>query len=162
VVHISLTRTGEVNSHHQQSPMRVEGIHTTGCCPVPWRDRLWHFCHHLSAVQPSARCLTPWLRWTRALFAVLGRCFPLLQGRLELWFPIYVWRCVVIYFHPLLCLISETLNLSLKIYMLLIFIIFSNILVGAHKCRSTWNVKLVTVWNNSCVHFVCVLCIVCL
>jgi hypothetical protein len=33
VVHISRTRTGELNSHHQQSPMRVEGTHMTGCCP---------------------------------------------------------------------------------------------------------------------------------
>jgi len=81
VVHISPTRTGELNSHHQQSPMRVEGIHTTGCCPVPRRDRLWHCCHHLSAMQPSARCLTPWLRWTRALFAVLGRYSPPRRGR---------------------------------------------------------------------------------
>jgi hypothetical protein len=31
----SPTITGELNSHHQQSPMRVEGIHTTGCWPVP-------------------------------------------------------------------------------------------------------------------------------
>jgi hypothetical protein len=38
LVHISPTRTGELNSHHKQSPMRVEGIHTTGCCPVPRRD----------------------------------------------------------------------------------------------------------------------------
>jgi hypothetical protein len=26
--HVTLTRTWELNSHHQQSPMRVEGIHT--------------------------------------------------------------------------------------------------------------------------------------
>jgi hypothetical protein len=51
--------------------MGVEGIHTTGCCPVSRTDRLRHCYHHLSALQPSARCLTPWLRWTRALFAVL-------------------------------------------------------------------------------------------
>jgi hypothetical protein len=53
--------------------MRVEGIHTTWCCPVPRRDRLRQCCHHLSAIQPSARCLTPWFRWTRTLLAVLGR-----------------------------------------------------------------------------------------
>jgi hypothetical protein len=66
VVHISPTRTGELDSHYQQSPMRVKGVHTTGCCPVPRRDLLRHCCHHLSAVQPSARCLTPWydyLKW---------------------------------------------------------------------------------------------------
>jgi hypothetical protein len=35
-------------------------------------------------MQPSARRLTPWLRWTRALFAVLGR-YPLSRrGRLGL------------------------------------------------------------------------------
>jgi hypothetical protein len=84
VVHISPTITGEMNSHHPQSPMRVEGIHTTGCCPVPRRDRLRHCCHHLSTMQPSARCLTPWLRWTRALFAVLGRYPPPQRGRLGL------------------------------------------------------------------------------
>jgi hypothetical protein len=71
--HISPAITGELHSHHQQSPVPVVGIHTTGCCPVPRRDRLRHCCHHLSAMQP---CLTPWLRWTRALFAVLGRYTP--------------------------------------------------------------------------------------
>jgi hypothetical protein len=59
VVHISPTRTGELNSHHQQSP-------------VPWR----HCCHHLSAMQPLARCLASWLHWTRALFVILG-CYHL-------------------------------------------------------------------------------------
>jgi hypothetical protein len=73
VVHVSPTRTRELNSHHQHSPMRVEDKHTTGRCPVPRRDHLRHCYHHLSAMQPSAQCLTPWLRWTRALFAVLGR-----------------------------------------------------------------------------------------
>jgi hypothetical protein len=73
VVRISPTRTGQLNSHHQQSPMRVEGIHMTGCCPVPQRDRLRHCYHYLSVMQSSARCLAPCLRWTRALFAVLGR-----------------------------------------------------------------------------------------
>jgi hypothetical protein len=72
-VHVSTTRTGELNSHHQQSPIRVEGIHTTGCCPVHRRDRLRYWYHHLSAIQPSARRLTLWLRWTAALFAVLRR-----------------------------------------------------------------------------------------
>jgi hypothetical protein len=73
VVHISPTRAGELNSHHPHSPVRVEGILTAGCCPVPRRDRLRHCCHHLSAMQPSARRLTPWVRWTRALSAVRGR-----------------------------------------------------------------------------------------
>jgi hypothetical protein len=50
VVHISPSRTGQLNSHHQQSPMRVEDIHTTGCCPVPRRDLLRHCYHHLIAV----------------------------------------------------------------------------------------------------------------
>jgi hypothetical protein len=76
VVHISPITIRELNSHHQQSPMRVEGVHTAGCCPLPWRDRLRHCYYHLSAMQPSARCLTPWLRWARTLFAVLGR-YPL-------------------------------------------------------------------------------------
>jgi hypothetical protein len=76
VVHISPTRTGELNSHLQQSPMSVKGLYTTGCCPVPWRGRLWHCYLHLSAMEPLARCLTPWLRWTRSLFAVLGHYPP--------------------------------------------------------------------------------------
>jgi hypothetical protein len=38
VAHISPIRTGELNSHHQQSPMRVEGVHTAGRFPVPRRD----------------------------------------------------------------------------------------------------------------------------
>jgi hypothetical protein len=75
VIRVSPTRTGKLNSRHPQSPVRVEGMLTTGCCPVSLRDRLRHCYHHLSAMQPSARCLTPWLRWTRGLFAVLG-CYP--------------------------------------------------------------------------------------
>jgi hypothetical protein len=73
-VHISHTITGDFSSHDQQSTLWVEGIHNEVCCPKPQRDRLPHCCHHLSAMQPSARCLTPWLRWIRALFVVLGRC----------------------------------------------------------------------------------------
>jgi len=73
VFRISPTRTGELNSRQPQRPMRVEDIHTTGCCPVPRRDRLRHCYHHLSAMQFSVRCLTPWLRWTTALFVVLRR-----------------------------------------------------------------------------------------
>jgi hypothetical protein len=57
VVFISLTRTEELNSHHQQIPMWVESIHTTGFYPVPRRDRLRHCYHQLSAMQPWARCL---------------------------------------------------------------------------------------------------------
>jgi hypothetical protein len=49
---------GALNSRHQHSPMQMEGIHTTGCCSVPRRDRLLHCYHHLGAVQPLARCLT--------------------------------------------------------------------------------------------------------
>jgi hypothetical protein len=46
---------------------------------------LRHCDHHLSAMQPLARCLTPWLRWTRApLFAALGLPPPSRRGRPEL------------------------------------------------------------------------------
>jgi hypothetical protein len=62
-------------SHRPQSFMRVEGIHMTGCCPVPQRDCLQCCHHHLSAMQPLARFFTPTLLWARALFAVL-RYFP--------------------------------------------------------------------------------------
>jgi hypothetical protein len=50
--------------------------YTVWCCAVLRRDRLRHCCHHLSAIQPSPRCLTPWLRWTRALFAALEPHLP--------------------------------------------------------------------------------------
>jgi hypothetical protein len=40
VVHISPTRTEELNSHHLQIPMWMEGIDTMGCCLVPQRDCL--------------------------------------------------------------------------------------------------------------------------
>jgi hypothetical protein len=76
VVHISLTRTWELNGHHRESPMRVEGMHTTGCCPVLLRDCHQHCYHHLNALQPLAWCLTSWLWWTWALFAALAR-YPL-------------------------------------------------------------------------------------
>jgi hypothetical protein len=76
VVHISRTRTMELNSHHQQSPMWVEGIHMMGCCPVPRRDHLQHCYHHHSAMRPSAWWLTPGLQRTRTLLAILG-CYPL-------------------------------------------------------------------------------------
>jgi hypothetical protein len=67
----SPARTGELNHHYSQSPTRVEGIHSTGCCPVPRRDRSRHCYHHLVAMQPSAQYLAPLFRWSRALFAVL-------------------------------------------------------------------------------------------
>jgi hypothetical protein len=35
MVHISPTRSRELNSHHPHSPMRVEGIHTTGWARCP-------------------------------------------------------------------------------------------------------------------------------
>jgi hypothetical protein len=86
VIHISQTRTGELNSHHQQSPIWVEdiGLHTTGCCPVPRRDRLPHCYHRLSAMQISERCLTPWLLWTRRMFAVIEHYPPPRRGQLGL------------------------------------------------------------------------------
>jgi hypothetical protein len=76
MVHISPSRTGELNSHYQQSPMWVKGIHTMGCCLVPQRDNLRHCCHDLNAMQPLAQCSTDWLQWTRTLFAVLWRSPP--------------------------------------------------------------------------------------
>jgi hypothetical protein len=84
VVHISRTRTMELNSHHQQSPMWVEWIQMMGCCPVPRRDHLQHCCHHHSAMQPSARWLTPGLQRTRTLLAILG-CYPLHDEVTEGW-----------------------------------------------------------------------------
>jgi hypothetical protein len=67
VVRISTTRTWELNSHHQQSQIWVGGTCKMGCCLVPQRDCiLHHYHHHLSAMQPLAPCLTPWLWWIRA------------------------------------------------------------------------------------------------
>jgi hypothetical protein len=45
---------------------------------------LQHCCHHLSAMQPSALCLTPLLQWNKALFAVLGR-YPLRDEDAKCW-----------------------------------------------------------------------------
>jgi hypothetical protein len=33
--HVSPTTIGELKSHYLQSPIWVEGMHTTGCCLVP-------------------------------------------------------------------------------------------------------------------------------
>jgi hypothetical protein len=74
VVCIIPTRTGELNSHQPKSPMREEGVHTTGCCPVPRRDHLRHCCHHLSATQLSAQYFIP----------LLGPYRPPRRGRLGL------------------------------------------------------------------------------
>jgi hypothetical protein len=70
MVHISPTRTGDLNSHHQQ------------CCPGD--DGIVCDTAITTAMQPSARCLTPWLRWTTALFAILRRYPPPWRGRLGL------------------------------------------------------------------------------
>jgi hypothetical protein len=82
VGHISPTRTKALNSHHPLSPMLVEGIHTTGATQCP--KGIICDTSPLSAIRPSARCLTPLLQWTRALFTVLGRYPPLQQGCLGL------------------------------------------------------------------------------
>jgi hypothetical protein len=68
--------------------------YTMWCCAVARSDPLRHCCHHLSAIQPSPRCLTPWLRRTRALFAVLGPPHPpRRRGRLGLDFGEIFARC---------------------------------------------------------------------
>jgi hypothetical protein len=48
VVYIIPTRTGELNSNHPQSPVRVESIHMMGFCLMPRRNRLRH-CYHILA-----------------------------------------------------------------------------------------------------------------
>jgi hypothetical protein len=56
----SSTSTRELKSHHhQQSPMRVEGIHTRGCCPLPRRYRFTTLlsppqCHAVFGTMPHA------------------------------------------------------------------------------------------------------------
>jgi hypothetical protein len=92
VVHQS-HKNWESNCHNLQTVIRVQGLHTMGRCPVSWRDSLWHCCHHLSAMQPSAWCLTPWLRWTRALFAIIVHYIPLRRGCLGLHFGL-IWKDV--------------------------------------------------------------------
>jgi hypothetical protein len=67
--------------------------YTMWCCAVLRRDRLRHCCHHLSAIQPSQRCLTPWLRQTRALFAVLGHPPPPAKGAPRFGFGGEVFAC---------------------------------------------------------------------
>jgi hypothetical protein len=75
VVHISPTRTGDLKS--SPTERHVGGCYTyKRVLPVPRRDRLRQCYRQLSAIQPSARCLTPWLRWTTVLFCC-PRTFPL-------------------------------------------------------------------------------------
>jgi hypothetical protein len=75
VVHISTTRTEELNSPPVEP--HVGERHTY--------DGVLRGAPKGSFVTlPSARCLTPLLRWTRALFAVLRRHFPPRRRRLAL------------------------------------------------------------------------------
>jgi hypothetical protein len=81
VGHVNLMRNGVLNSHHLQSPMWVEGVHMTRCCPVPQ----WIDCD--TAIATSVP-YTPWhdvshldLWWTRAIFTILGHFLPQFQGR---------------------------------------------------------------------------------
>jgi hypothetical protein len=53
--------------HHTSELHRSAYIHTTGSCPVSQKDSLRHWYHHFIAMQPSARHVTPWLQFTRAL-----------------------------------------------------------------------------------------------
>jgi hypothetical protein len=69
-----------------RAPCGCKSYTRRGAARCPPRDLLRHCCHHLSAMQPSARCLTPWLRWPRALFAALGLYRPPRRGRLGLGF----------------------------------------------------------------------------
>jgi hypothetical protein len=64
-IHTNLPRYFE---NLDNSWLEVQGIHTMGFCPVSQRNCLWQCYHHLSAMQPSAQCLTPWLPWTTAVF----------------------------------------------------------------------------------------------
>jgi hypothetical protein len=85
------------------SPTRTEASVTTSRDTWEWKAYiwrgalgglkgfLWHCYHHLSAMRPLARCLTPCLRWTRALFAVLGRYSPQWRGCLGLDFGGLEW-----------------------------------------------------------------------
>jgi hypothetical protein len=36
--------------HHWQSPVWVQGINKTGCCPMPWGGHSWHY--HLHPCSP--------------------------------------------------------------------------------------------------------------
>jgi hypothetical protein len=70
VVHISHTRTGELHSHLLQSPMVYNAY--------IWQIATWcpkgivKLLSPPQCMQPSAWWLSPWLPWTRSLFAVLG------------------------------------------------------------------------------------------
>jgi hypothetical protein len=83
VVHNSSTRTEELNSDHLLRPIWVEGTYD-GMLPGAPNGSFIPSCHHLTAMQPFSRCHTPWLRWTRALFAILQCYLSPWQGRLGL------------------------------------------------------------------------------
>jgi hypothetical protein len=57
-------QTGKTFVHRPGSPTWTEGQHTIGCRLVPPGDRLWHCNTYPSAMQPSARYLSPWLGQT--------------------------------------------------------------------------------------------------
>ena len=68
--------TGTTYGHRPRNPTRTEGLHTMGCRLVPQGDRLRHCYHYPITMQPSARYLPPWLRYTRARFASVCRSNP--------------------------------------------------------------------------------------
>jgi hypothetical protein len=101
VVHISPTRTWELNS---QTNRVLHGARS---------DCLWHCYHHLSVMQPSAQCLTPWLWWTRALFDVLECYSPRQWGCLGLDFEgaYSLFECRMYALNGWLIMISSSCNI---------------------------------------------------
>jgi len=67
---------GKIYGRRPRSPTRMEGLHRRGCGPVPQGDRWRHWYHYLSAMQPSAQYLPPWLGWTRAPLASVWHSNP--------------------------------------------------------------------------------------
>jgi hypothetical protein len=77
VIHVSPTRTGELVTALPAEP-HAGGRHTyDGVLPGAPKGIVRDTAITTSVTcKPSARCLTPWLGWTRALVAILGR-YPL-------------------------------------------------------------------------------------
>ena len=98
------TKWGKTYGHCPQSPTWTESLQKMGCGLVPQGDHLQHCYHYPSAMQPSARYLSPWLGYTRAMLASVCHSNPqqgipstpvtsshVTQGRVQIHITPEVW-----------------------------------------------------------------------